>query len=407
MTKFLGPYFSRPKVKHREVLPDFALFEELKSLFSRIKKGTFIRMALYMWNQKCNREWRTPKEKGKKPYIELPGNPRELTDIFIEGASQCDTKMILDQYSLVNHEFTVNRFQEAFGYRNVILDNREGMNDPEVRLELALNEEMAKEGYMHDKFFLFSELEGIGKWVIVQMTANINYTQYHQYNNVIIMYDDKELFDMFVTHWEDLRKGIVRRTSFDGWSIRRKHFKGGRFSRKHEVFFFPRKKCPIEAMLRDLAKTATSKTKVNIAMSFLTRIAYPAIFKELLKRGCQFKLILSEEYQNTRNLERYKKLKVPYSILRNAHLNEEWFWDDDLSKKKRDNWRRRMHHKYVLIEHQGQKTVWTGSYNLTHPGLRLNDETVLRIEDPNVYDAYMQNFKGLLRRPRKKPKYII
>ena len=58
------------------------------------------------------------------------------------------------------------------------------MSDPEIRMDLARKQELAREGYMHDKFFLFSSLMGIGKYVIVQMTSNINYTQYHQYNNI-------------------------------------------------------------------------------------------------------------------------------------------------------------------------------------------------------------------------------
>jgi phosphatidylserine/phosphatidylglycerophosphate/cardiolipin synthase-like enzyme len=49
--------------------------------------------------------------------------------------------------------------------------------------------------------------------------------------------------------------------------------------------------------------------------------------------------------------------------------------------------------------------VWVGSYNFTHPGLRLNDETVLRINDPGVYDAYKMNFESLWR--PGKPKKII
>jgi phosphatidylserine/phosphatidylglycerophosphate/cardiolipin synthase-like enzyme len=358
-----------------------------------------------MRSQQVSRDWKKSIDGKRPPFVEEPGNPIELTDEFVAWARDSDVKIILDQYSEEHHTYTVNRFRENFGVRNVILDNRTSTNNPEERLKLWLKEERATEGYMHDKFLLFSELEGIGKYVIVQMTANINYTQYHQYNNAIILYDNVELFNMYLKHWEDLKYGIKRR-SFEGWSIPKPHFMGGRFE-QHEVFFFPRKKCPVETMLKELAKQDSLKgTKIDIAMSFLTRTPFPKIFSNLKRAGCELRVIMSEEHQNRNSIDKFKKKHIDYQIIWNKRYNEPDYFDKVAKKKiMPDNWRRRMHHKYILIDHRGQKMVWVGSYNFTHPGLRLNDETVLRINDPGVYDAYKMNFESLWR--PGKPKKII
>jgi len=162
MTKFIGPYFSYPNIKRKETLPDFNLFLELMSLFSRITPGSLVRGALYMWNQEIGEDWENSGDNLNLPFGERTGNPLEITDIFVNNAQECDTKLIIDSYSLKNHKVTMKRFREQFGSQNVIIDNRVGMSDPEVRMGLARKQEPATEGYMHDKFFLFSELTGIG-----------------------------------------------------------------------------------------------------------------------------------------------------------------------------------------------------------------------------------------------------
>jgi phosphatidylserine/phosphatidylglycerophosphate/cardiolipin synthase-like enzyme len=60
-----------------------------------------------------------------------------------------------------------------------------------------------------------------------------------------------------------------------------------------------------------------------------------------------------------------------------------------------------IHSKYLLIDSQfltdgagyvHRKLVFTGSHNYTAPALRKNDETLLRIADPGVFDAFAHNW---------------
>ncbi|MFD5553136.1 phosphatidylserine/phosphatidylglycerophosphate/cardiolipin synthase family protein [Streptomyces sp. NPDC127068] len=59
-----------------------------------------------------------------------------------------------------------------------------------------------------------------------------------------------------------------------------------------------------------------------------------------------------------------------------------------------------VHSKYLLTEWenaQGQRVqrTYTGSHNFTMGALKRNDETMLRINDSGVYDAYLANFNKL------------
>ena len=57
-----------------------------------------------------------------------------------------------------------------------------------------------------------------------------------------------------------------------------------------------------------------------------------------------------------------------------------------------------LHSKYLLIDarYAGSATrrslVFTGSHNWTGPALTLNDETLLRVEDEGVFDAYLADW---------------
>lgn len=59
-----------------------------------------------------------------------------------------------------------------------------------------------------------------------------------------------------------------------------------------------------------------------------------------------------------------------------------------------------IHSKYLLIEGTylgaaNRKLVFTGSHNYTYPNLRSHDETLLKIDDPAVHDAFKANFEAI------------
>jgi HKD family nuclease len=382
MTKFLGPYFIKP-ILREQVYPDFSMFEELEKIFSKITPNAIIRGALYMWNKDTGLNISKYREKWK----DVSGNPLFVTDAFLSSSKNCDSKIILDNYSAQNHTKTLNYLTMGLGEENIIIDPRVGANDPEHRRELAEKQQMATVGYMHDKFFIISEVSGVGKWVIIQLTANINITQCHQFNNMLIVYDDEILFNQYLKHWNNLKSRIQGKEILE---LNEEE----EIKEVTSVFFFPRKSCPILNVLKKIK--INSRVKIDIAMAYLTQPSFRKELVKLKKQGSKIRVLLSEEYQNERStVDFLKKNKIPVRVISNHGYNQKIMKDEKGKKRIADNWKARMHHKFILIENEHSKTTWTGSYNLTIPGLKLNDETVLKIYDDQVFRRYKKMFNML------------
>jgi phosphatidylserine/phosphatidylglycerophosphate/cardiolipin synthase-like enzyme len=60
-----------------------------------------------------------------------------------------------------------------------------------------------------------------------------------------------------------------------------------------------------------------------------------------------------------------------------------------------------LHSKYLLIDAKyagstaARRLVFTGSHNYTGPALTSNDETLLRIEDPAVFAAFLVDWGNI------------
>lgn len=394
MAKFLGPFFSKP-ILNKEVEPDFSMFYELEKLFSKIPQNATIRIAIYMWNNDDGLNKKGYRHKWK----DIPGNPKLVTDQFLTRAKHCDCQIILDNYISQYHQKTLNFLRDELGKDNLIVDTRTGVNDPEFRRELHEKKKRAKIGYMHDKFILISELDGIGKNVVIQTTANINITQCHQFNNTVVVYDDADLYNKYVKHWENLKNNILIRQKnilqdidvpMESNIFANLPFD---FTKQANVFFFPRKDCPIEAELRRLLEV-DYRCKIDVCVAYLTRSRLRSLLKKLSNQH-KIRVILSEEDQNEYTIGSFQTANIPTKIVWNKKYNKEPEEDENGQKRIFDNWRARMHHKFLLINDDNRKIVWTGSYNFTHPGLKLNDEAILRIEDKQVYRTYRKIFNML------------
>jgi len=344
-------YFSYPSLGN-PVLPDSSLYSKLKDIFSLIKPDTKVRAAMYMWNQDLDDRLKSHK-----------GNPLELTNLFIDNTGS-DVEVILDSYNL-KFENTINRFKDKFGDK-LHVDSKKKESDPAYRKEIAKQKKSAEVGYMHDKFFLFSSLEGIGNYIVLQMTGNINTTQYFQFNNMVVLSDDKVIYDRYLQHWKSLK------TSVDMVPINSVYDDSG-------VYFFPRKKCPLEQEL-ELYRGKCCGLKIDLAMCFFSRGGIAKIMEALKGEGAKIRVIFSKEYENRIVLRRLRSAGIAYKVIDNK------------------GWKGRMHHKFATIQGE-ESVVWTGSYNLTNPGLKLNDETLLKISDKSLFQQYSTEFSKMWKNP--------
>jgi phosphatidylserine/phosphatidylglycerophosphate/cardiolipin synthase-like enzyme len=141
--------------------------------------------------------------------------------------------------------------------------------------------------------------------------------------------------------------------------------------------------------------------EIYVTMGYFTRRGLLRLLKKLKENGAKIKIVLSDELQNAKTEETLEENYFDFHVIRNMQYNSKRtykipsFIEGKYIEVPWDNWNGRMHHKYTLIKTKNKKITWTGSYNFTYPGLQLNDETVLRLEDEAVFDRYKEEFDWL------------
>ena len=155
------------------------------------------------------------------------------------------------------------------------------------------------------------------------------------------------------------------------------------------TYFFPKTRGsdPLVTILRDVVNNnhCKGRSTVRVAMALFTRWQISEQLLTLAEAGCDVQVV-------------YGTAKTP--VLK--HLNNTkirtWRFTRD-----------RLHSKYLTIEFRTpgqpavQKFVWTGSPNYSVPALRNNDETLLRIHDGSIHDAFVANFETLTGAPGVTP----
>ena len=224
----------------------------------------------------------------------------------------------------------------------------------------------------HNKFLLASELCDGSRDVVAQSSANFTSSQLILHNNMVVIRGDKPLFDAYEAYWDDLatdQQDLSYYREADGDSGTR-------------VYLFPRAPLrvdpetdPIYTMLQDVDCAAGATIRVAESIWTQPRVYIVGLLRRLADEGCEVEII----YNNASTRDPVKTA---------LHLA---FTGEQLRRGKH------IHHKYILVEgsYQGsqRKLVWTGSHNLTHGALRENDETLLRIDDEAIYQAFLADWQ--------------
>jgi hypothetical protein len=227
------------------------------------------------------------------------------------------------------------------------------------------------DGIMHNKFTIFSDLDDGSRNVVFQSSANHTGPQRVQFNNALIIRGDETLYNAYFDYWRDLR-AQVRNLNYYRSTV-------GDYRTK--AYFYPRSRGDtIVSILNNV--TCDADSHIHVAMAFFSnpRVAVAEALADLKREGCKVSVITREAYVgsqvlaalNVRGLNRYV---FPRGATHSVHS------------------------KYLLINApyganaRRQKLVFTGSHNYTGPSLRNHDETLLKIENGEVYDAYLQNWQ--------------
>lgn len=228
-------------------------------------------------------------------------------------------------------------------------------------------------GIDHNKFFLFSQVGRSGN-VVVQSSANLTrYDRLTFWNNAYTA-SDPGLYRLYDEYFYRLQAGINRTTAPDNDA-----FWMGE-SGPYRLYTNPYK--GPDVLLRELdslrcSTSFTAPTQIRVAAFQFTRPALAERLVALQEQGCRVHLVFQ-------------------------HLGKEvsGLFEHRLSGIKKCPREQTVHSKYMAIStgagtfegRRRQRLVFTGSHNYGYGALRENDETLLRIVDPEVYQQYEDNF---------------
>ena len=238
-------------------------------------------------------------------------------------------------------------------------------------------------GIMHHKTFLFSALEDGSRDVVVQASHNLTTTQLSMHNNAVIVRDDAALFAGYERTWNDLRRdaNVVNYYRIDD---------GDRATR---VYFFPRTDGDTAvSVINNVDCVAGSHVRVTMAFFTDRRVAVAQALAARRRAGCAVEAVIGDA--------EIRAGSSVLSTLRSAGVAV------TLYPARAGGWT--IHSKYLLVDsrYAGSTTprrlVFTGSHNWTGPALDANDETLLRVEDDGVYNAFLADW-NLVRAAASRP----
>ncbi|MEV0390447.1 phospholipase D-like domain-containing protein [Nonomuraea sp. NPDC050643] len=223
----------------------------------------------------------------------------------------------------------------------------------------------------HNKFYLFTRT-GRATDVVVQSSANLtdlNSTTY--WNNAVVLTGNRRLHAAYASYFADLaaeRKNLdydrVVQTGGPGGSVR--------------AHFLPTTgPDPVVESLAGISCRGGTTIRVGMSEWDTYRIAIPERLRALAARGCTVQVvagIMDDEVAQ---------------VLRSPGIDLRVLGSGSALPG-------RVHSKYLLIEgrHDGRR-VYTGSHNYNETSLRRNDETLLRLDDRDLFRQYVANFETM------------
>ncbi|MFE7837722.1 phospholipase D-like domain-containing protein [Streptomyces sp. NPDC057474] len=252
---------------------------------------------------------------------------------------------------------------------------------------------------MHNKFWLFSAVEGATN-VVVQTTSNSTPSAHTKFfNDALLLPNNPTMYDAYADYFDTMAA-----RDWASWEYRTVS------NGLYKAYFFPRTGSSratdtvysvlnnVQCSYKDSAG-ATRKTWVRVAIFKITRLAIAEKLVALKQAGCDVSIVYAESdsakssggtkgtwekmhtsggptvrcYNDDRDpLDPGRKLTTPYII----------------------------HSKYILIDgkYDGvrNKISFTGSGNYTGPALRENDESIVKVDDDAVHDMYRAHFDKVI-----------
>lgn len=318
---------------------DLALEEKLKELLRQAEPGSEVLAAFFTWTRET------------------------MADAFIEAYQRgVDVRLI------VGSDYPAVQKLESSLRQGRVLVCRDAEGVPNGCHGGRIN---------HNKFVLFSQLSDGSRDVVVQSSANLTAPQLRNNNNLVIARHDAGLYNAYHLYWQDLYREVDDLDYY--WDT------GTDSDRR--AYFFPRQEGnggsgandTIVEILDEISTAAG--TEIHLAMAIWTdaRLAIAHRLVALKGAGVSVQVIVNPNNVGQKVLAALEAGGIP--VTRFPAL----------------------HSKYLLIEQNSGRIqarwVLTGSHNYTLPALRSNDEVLLRLHDPDIYDAFLEDWNAIRGHP--------
>ncbi|MER5182083.1 phospholipase D-like domain-containing protein [Streptomyces sp. NPDC002896] len=247
---------------------------------------------------------------------------------------------------------------------------------------------------MHNKFWLFSAVQGATN-VVVQTTSNSTPSAHTRFfNDALLLPNNPTMYDAYSDYFVEMVG-----KNWAAWDYR--SVSNGLY----KAYFFPRAGSTrdsdtVYSVLNNVQCTyknsagVTQSTKVRVAIFKLTRQAIADKLVSLKKAGCSVSVVYAES-----DSVKSSGSKGTWEALHTTGGPSVSCYNDDrdpTDPTKKLTTPFIIHSKYVLVEgmYDGKvnKVSFVGSGNYTGPALRENDETIVKVDDDSVHDAYRVHF---------------
>lgn len=228
-------------------------------------------------------------------------------------------------------------------------------------------------GIMHHKTFLFSDVGGGSRNVVVQASHNLTGGQVHRHNNAVVIRGDSQLFAAYERTFEQQRRDQVQ---LDYYRV-----SSGDFATR--AYFFPRAHGDTAVSVIDNVSCAGGG-RIRVAMAFFTdaRLEVARALRRRRAAGCSVEAVIGDQ-----------TIRVGRRVLRELRDGGVTV---TLYPGRSGGWG--LHSKYLLVDARyagsaaRRQLVFTGSHNWTGSALRANDETMLRLDHDSVFNAFMDDW---------------
>lgn len=325
--------------------PDPAIEDLLLALIDRAVPGSRIRVAVYHFTRgRVTAALVRARSRGVDVRVLLDGQVRVLLDDPDNGADATEAAALIL-----------------------------GLGRSRVTLCRAPGGACLGTGIMHHKTFLFSDVGGGSRNVVVQASHNLTTGQLHRHNNAVMIRGDSQLFAAYESTFEQQRRDVVQ---LDYYRV-----SAGNFPTR--AYFFPRASGDTAVSVIDNVSCADSG-RIRVAMAFFTnaRLEVARALARRQRAGCSVEAVIGDD-----------SIRIGRTVLRtmrDAGVRV------TLYPRRAGEWG--LHSKYLIIEarYNGsagtRRLVFAGSHNWTGSALRENDETMLRVDDRGVFDAFMADW---------------